>query len=496
LKPLFDRLIRGGWEAARKPNINEFSQASSDANSRARSLFAKKLSQDSTLFNSFGTLRIHQTLDLEGIANDGFGYTVAITGPQKDKKGKKIRKTLAKRPSERSLRLAAEQGSLPQNEFGVSSSTITIPQPPQPTRTNSPFFRANQDSEYLKTRHRSGIEIVEKKEFELRESYDEGVERNWDVRGHYFPRRKQEEVETTEAKKETSLYSESLTTDDDIQVPNRAVKAWGPVPTDAFGCKVDFSGGAATPFANKLNQNSLPGRNVSPQRNNSTNILGRNSLTCAPVRKKSAAGPTRMHSQNNNLLPRVLHATRMNTPSPPPGQPPRTNSPVVAPNNSSQSWASNPLSSQPQQLGNLQLNNLSEEALTAFTRKTEPQIRPDTLDLAIASAWRETGSHNSSLSVMDGSRESLVLKLDTIRDGDEDEGNESESGSFDLPVQRPSMQRSGSRGPFKTRSRPASILRPSSAQESPTTGRMYSHGNPTGLIPITWIGPKGRLLCD
>jgi hypothetical protein len=453
------------------------------------------------LFHSFGTLRIYQTLDLEGIANDGFGYTVAITGPEKEKKK---RNKLAKQPSERSLKSAAErQRPLPQSKFGMSDSTIMTPQPPQPSRTNSPSFRPERDNEYLNTRYRSGIEIIEKKEFDLRESYEEGVERNWDVRGHYFPRRKQEETEkgvySVEEKKNPSLYDESLTTDDDIQVPNRVVNAWQPIPTDAFGCRIFSSSRAVTPSGSNFNKAHLPRRNVSPQRANPAVIVTRNSSAIAfgsssptgtSARNKSTTGPTRMESQKKNTLPCVLHATRMNTPSPPLGQTPRTKSPVVAPNNSSQPWASISFNSHIQQLSNLQLNNLSDEAPTAFTRKREPQTRPDTLDLAIASAWRGPGSHNSSLAVMDGSRESLVLKLDTIADGDEDQGYTSESGSFDLPVQRPGAERSGSQGALKTESRPTSVLRPNSAIESATFGRVYSRGNPTGLIPITWIGSR------
>jgi hypothetical protein len=482
--------------------VNENSHSSIDGNSRARSLFAEKLSQDSTLFNSFGTLRIYQTLDLEGIANDGFGYTVAITGPEKEK-DKKSRNKLVKQPSERSLRSAAErQKSLPQSKFGMSDSTIMIPQPPQPSRTSSPAFRPERvGKEDLNPRYRSGIEIMEKKEFDLRESYEEGGVRNWDVRGHYFPKRKQEEEAvmanySADEKKNISPDNDSLTTDDSIQVPARAVSPWQPIPTDAFGCKVVPSSRAGTPSGSVLNRNIPPVRTLSPQRakaaripsrNNSAFSVGRTSPTSAPVRNQSSNGPIiRLQSQKKTALPRVLHATRMNTPSPPPGHP-RTMSPVVAPNNSSQPWALNPFSSQQhQQLNNLQLNNLSDEALTALTRKQEPQTRPDTLDLAIANAWRETNSHNSSLSVNDGSRESLVLKLDTI----EDEGHVSDSRSFDLPVQRPSIERPNSRETLKAGSRPTSVRRPNSAKESLTLSQSFSRGNPMGLIPITWIGER------
>lgn len=500
-------MSRGGWAAAWLPNINENndenshenSHSSIDGNRRLRSLFAEKLSQDSNLFDTFGTLKVYQTFDLEGIANDGFGYTVVITGPEK---GKKMRNKLFKQPSERSLRSAAErQKSLPQTRYGMSESesAIMIPQPPQPTRANSPTLRRERerDGEFPLSQHRSGIEIMEKKEFDLRESYEEGGERNWHVRGHYSSRLKQEEVDADKFhgnEKTAALYEESLTTEDGIPTPNRVLHAWQPVPTDAFGCKVVPSSRAATPLVTNSIAH-LQGRDVSPIRTNLATkfvsgnntmipLLG-NSSTNMPTITRSTIEPARMRSLKT-ALPRVLHATRMNTPSPPPiGQPPHTKSPVVAPNNSSQSWASSTNSPHRQRLSNLQANNFSDEALIAHMQQRNPQPRPDTLDLAIPSAWREKHSHSSSLAAMDGSRESLVLKLDTISDGDESQGQVSDTGSFDLPVQRP-----GSRGTLQIVSRPASKRRSNSVKDASTNGRVYSRGNPTGLIPISWIGSR------
>jgi len=259
---------------------------------------------------------------------------------------------------------------------------------------------------------------------------------------------------------------------------------------DEFGCKI-VEGTEIRPPSRHLPIRHFPGNTKSPQKVDPTTVL---------IRKSS---------QKHPLLPRVVHATRINTPSPPP----RAISPVVSPNNSSQPWATQG-GFGVQIVHHAPSNNLSEAALTAFSNQKSKlrTLRPNTLDIPIASAWQGAGrpgscSYDSSMSVQDGSRESLVLnKLDTVPDADEEEHEE----DFDLPIERPSMdtdrpeagnegKRPVSRGAdggveaSKTElpvSRPGS--RPRSREKRGLTierlGSLKRPVSASGRIPISWVG--------
>ncbi|KAF2431008.1 hypothetical protein EJ08DRAFT_207688 [Tothia fuscella] len=98
---MIGRLLTRGPAAARRPALNESGRPMSQKEHKSHSLFARSFhkakttelssdNSDSQKPMTWSDRASHETIDLEGIANDGYGYTVSITTGHASNKPRKL----------------------------------------------------------------------------------------------------------------------------------------------------------------------------------------------------------------------------------------------------------------------------------------------------------------------------------------------------------------------------------------------------------------------
>jgi hypothetical protein len=465
LKPMLGRLIKRGPSAAGKPNLNESGhQPDNDANKRARSLFSKKINHDSENLNSFGTdtsMLQYKDVDIEGIANDGFGYTVTITGGvgvEKEKKRKRVMRQHS--GSEESLdqeksAIQASRNSLSRASMRNTASRGSM----QNTASRGSMAKRRKQNEILDIDDQYDTDIITRKSFEFRESYHEGHERSWDVRNPYRRNMTEKDMEI-ESGRPVSRAADWAHLGGDIRRKESRSPDLGKKDSKASFDQHRYQSPAT---ASILRHNSQDKN--SEQRFKSKDLeINRN---------ESNDSPHKMFPQQT--YPRVVQAQRINTPSPPPNHFGGRVSPIVQPVNSSQWWASR----SPQ----LTLNRANSPPISAMSgNSSEPPTAPveegtwsGPLEVVIASAWDQgrANSFNSSVGAMDGSRMPSLKGKEPEKYENTTGGSVTADGeSFSLPIEKPPSWHGG---PQWARNRPGSAGRPRTSQ-----------------VPISWVGTHPR----
>jgi hypothetical protein len=464
---MLSRLIKRGPSAARKPNLNESGhQLENDANKRARSLFSKKINHDSENLNSFGTdsSTLHyKDVDIEGIANDGFGYTVTITGgvgvekaeKKKEKKRKRIMRVLS--GSEESLDQEKSAVRPPRNSLSRETTrNVASRGSMRHTASRGSTGKRRKQNEILDIDDKYDTDIIARRSFEFRESYHEDRDRTWDPRNPY-KKNVTEEIE-------------------DIRPSSRTAN-WANLGGD-LGHK-DFH---SRDLGKKDSKASFEQhRYESPTtagllRHNSQDKNSNRRFTSKDLaidRHESNASPHKMFPQQS--YPRIVQAQRMNTPSPPPNHFSGRVSPIVQPVNSSQWWASRSPQSTLNRTNSPPISAISGHSSELPAPPAEDGTWTGPLEVVIASAWDQgrTNSFNSSVGAMDGSRMPSLKGKETESYQNTEDGAVSMDGeSFSLPIEKPPSWHGG---PQWARNRAGSAGRPRTSQ-----------------VPISWVGTNPR----
>jgi hypothetical protein len=465
---MLSRLIKRGPSAARKPNLNESGhQPENDAHKRAQSLFSKKINHDHENLNSFGTdssTLQYKDVDIEGIANDGFGYTVTITGGVGVEKVKK--KTNRKRVmkafsgSEESLDQEKSAVRVPQNSMsGALMQNAASRESMRNTASRGSMAKRRKQNEILDIDDKYDTDIIARRSFEFRESFHEEQERTWDPRNPYRRKMTEEDVEIDDRRP-------SSRTADWVQ-PGGDIRRQESISPD-LGKKDSKASFDQHRYESPTTASIL--RHNSQDKNNKQRFTSRDLVV---DRSASNASPHKMFPQQS--YPRLVQAQRMSTPSPPPNHFGGRVSPIVQPVNSSQWWASR----SPQST----LNRANSPPISAISgNSSEPHVAPTEegtwsgpLEVVIASAWDQgrTNSFNSSVGVMDGSRmPSLKGKEPESYQNTEDGIVSMDGESFNLPIEKPPSWHGG---PPWARNRAGSAGRPRTSQ-----------------VPISWVGTDPR----
>lgn len=464
LKPIFSRLIQRGPSAARKPNLNESGhQSENDANKRARSFFTKKINHNSENLNSFGTetSTLHyKDVDIEGIANDGFGYTVTITGGVGVEKVEKLEK---KTKRKRVMRvLSGSEESLDQEKSArpresLSRETTRNAASRGSMRKGSVAKRRKQN-EILDIDDKYDSDIIARKSFEYRESYHEEHERAWDPRNPYRRNVREKDMDIDQLRPASRTANEA-----NLGVDIRHMKPSLP----------DLGKKDSKTSFDQLRYE--PPTTASLLRHNSKDKNVKRPLTEKDLmidRSESNASSHKMFPTH----PRIVQARRMKTPSPPPNQFGGRVSPIVQPINSSQWWANR---SPHSTLNRAQSPPISSVSGNSFDPHIAPSEAEGTwsnpLEVVIASAWDKgrTESLNSSVGAVDGSRmPSLKGGVPQSYENTEDGTASIDGESFSLPIEKPPSWKGG---PQWARTRTSSVGRQRTSQ-----------------VPISWIGADPR----
>ncbi|KIW06026.1 uncharacterized protein PV09_03205 [Verruconis gallopava] len=202
ITPVLRRVFKGGWHAAKRVNPS-FSMARSDLCAHhARSLFSRLkdhnsltgLSESTSRSNrsrrSNQALSLRHEIDLEGISNDGYGYSVTITTGR----GTKVKRRWNIR--NRTWHYYPEE---PVSEAEDERSSV------QDFRKKTMVSRTNSKGEIIESEHdtrnsgKQTIEVRTETAFDVRESFhSEKFDRGFDFRNPYrsaMPGKHEEDIE-------------------------------------------------------------------------------------------------------------------------------------------------------------------------------------------------------------------------------------------------------------------------------------------------------------
>jgi hypothetical protein len=438
---MIGRLITRGPSGAKRPSLNESGRTQNDPNRRSRSLFARKLST-SLSSSQQQTTESHrssspfQFVDLEGIANDGFGYTVTITAEPTDSHAK--RRTWFSRSGRR-----RESTSIPD----TGRRSIRVP------RRVASYLEDDKDIENGGA-EKPGIQVIRRNSFEVRESYHEPDERGWDVRNTYTNRAQEGDIEIgfqQPASQETNWPILDEKPSGNMSLPyvpeNSASTAYRPQTSPEMQYqprRLNSRAGAGQTSSDRRRPASQ-GRPLSPTLSYRPIAMDSNlrspqfytTLTPSPLSGNANGPSTSPLQQPQNAL---LSPARIA----------RAVSPVVQPLNSSQWWASNP--TRPPTASSRHTGNTTQSGRTTQTRGTgrsEPgEAWPPALpaDAVLLNQTWDVDRHisyHSSVAARDGSRESLVIGEDSQNPPDDDEPEMPGSpNSFMLPIDGPGISKS------------------------------------------------------
>lgn len=396
------------------------------------------MSHRSENLNSFGTesSTLHYNdVDIEGIANDGFGYTVKITGGvrvERMTKLQRLRRMLSSSEESLGQQKSAIHGH-PESLGGQTARNATNRVSTRNPASILPVAKRKKQNEILDIDDKHDSDITTERTFDVRESYHEQHERGWDPRNPY---RKQ-------------------TTEKDLQI-DQSRPSWRTAEWSYVGGEISHVKSSLPDLGKKDRKASFE-----ELRFQTETAAGLEPLTGKEVifdQRESKESPHTMFPEQT--YPRSIQAQRLNTTSPPPNQFGGRTSPAVQPINSSQWWASRP----PQ----LTLGRADSPPVLSITENlSEPHIAPSKpLEVVLASAWDKgrTNSLRGSVGAMDSNR-MLSLKDQNAQSYDdaEHETMTMDEELFNLPVEKPPSWPGGS---FWGRDRAGSAGRPRSSRAS------------------------------
>lgn len=466
---MLSRIKQRGPSAAHKPNLNESGhQPEMEANKRARSLFSKKIHHHTENLNSFGTessTLYYKDIDIEGIANDGFGYTVTISGgvgfEKVGKMTKRQRVMKALSGSEESLDQAKSAARAPPESLsGQTIRNAASRRSMRDTASKGSMAKRKKENEILDIDDKYDTDITAQRTFEIRESYHEEYEKSWDPRNPY---RKQ----TTEEDPPLEQHQLSPRTADWANLGGEIRHMKSILPN--LG-KKDSKASFEEPRYESPTTAGLQ-RHDSQDKNSRRPLTGKDLLI---DRSESNASPHQMFPQQ--AYPRIGQAQRMNTPSPPPNQSSVRASPVVQPINSSQWWANRTPQSTLSRAHSPPISSMTGDSSELHIAPSETKgTWTGPLEVDTASAWDKdrTNSLQSSVGAMDGSRMPSLKSKDFRSYEDSEDGTVSmDEDSFSLPIEKPPSWHGG---PLWERNRVGSVGRPRTSQ-----------------VPISWVGANAR----
>jgi hypothetical protein len=376
---MIGRLLTRGPGAARRPALNESGRTKSQRSLRSASLFAKwsnlatrnsnQTHTSNPTQNSSHVASSSEHIDLEGIANDGFGYTVHITATQ-------------------------SQDALP--DWRCWKPSTEEPgqdaKPPPSRRIGIPKLGISQ----RRRERESGLDfekqgIEAETTFDVRESFHENNRNTWDVRNTYRSGMSADEIE-----KSMELAAQSV---DWAILDGRRHNALPSVQEHE-------PGGLTRPHTAYLPAHRRQGSNLRPQTSVESRLHSAAGSTRSKGILKKPSTPVDQFSSSRPISPSTLsYSTR--GPSP------------VQPLNSSQWWAaSSPYT--PMSPASLQSNSASGESPAHSGLHRVSGSWSMALDTVYSPTLGQTrpGSYHSSVAGRDGSmgngsEESLVIGEDS-----------------------------------------------------------------------------------
>jgi hypothetical protein len=440
---MIGRLLTRGPAAAKRPALNESGRPRADPNHRARSLFARKITSSSSGLQSTespASTRLSQQIDLEGIANDGFGYTVSITAIPVTE-GSEGRATMWK-ALKRRHRKQPESNSSP----GTSGRSRSD------SRRRGSYALDDKDIEAGgQMSEKPGIQVMTRNSFDVRESYHEPDERGWDVRNPYAHRPQEGEIEIGIERSASRVSDWSVlneATAEKMVLPH--------VPEDGGSMHWRQSSLGNNLPRKPMSSMGVTSRRGSKETSNSGGERRRPHTADRPLSPASAYRSSAMDSHRFDRSSPESH--RFGSPQLPTLQPQsallapsrmaRAASPVVQPLNSSQPWAYSPRVSNagsryaPQSIR-------SGKTWNTATEYGETWPLPEPIDAVVNIPWEAGGhfSYHSSVAARDGSRESLVIGEDSQNPPDDDVPASPTTvpgspASISLPIHGPLINRS------------------------------------------------------
>jgi hypothetical protein len=376
---MIGRLLRGGPAMARRPALDEFGRPKkAREHTRHRALLARRSKIDekySTPTTSPASTLLYKSIDLEGIANDGFGYTVSITTQVVRRSPSKWGRCKMKRKRPRTVSGPWDM---------LEPSSISRPQRLVSVSKRSDIVRKSSKGDVdLESMPMTGIEVMTRRSVEVRASYHEDDDKNWNVRVLNTPVPQKDDLEIGIRSSSPGLTDPSVW---DEEFPNQNMTPRLPNSTEIVRpLHPQHPPSVASP---QLPRFSISNLNSSYDRLHKGR-LSRDDQRRSPV---YGTGPPNVDPGPNNMpvLPLMLRpaaSLRSNAS--------RTRSLAISPVNSSQWWENSPhplrASSSP----------------TGYTAGSETW--QEALDLFKNSIWDERRrlSFSSSIAAMDGSRENL-----------------------------------------------------------------------------------------
>jgi hypothetical protein len=422
---MIGRLLTRGPAAARRPALNESGRPRADRNRRSRSLFARKLSTSSSQppsTESQSSSGLFKTIDLEGIANDGFGYTVSITAAPAEPRSTRWKRWKFNRERRES-----------------SSSPETVRRSISVPRTVASYLRDDKDIEKGgEMSEAPGIQVMTSNSFDVRTSYHEPDERGWDVRNPYKHRPQEGDIKIG-IERSTSRLGERAAADDalakELALPN--------VPED--GANICYRPNTSPTMQNQprgldATAGSRSGSRTSGELHRRPSTGGRAKSPTFPYRPSTMESALRR--ANSPTLPMLQQPQSALLA---PGRMARAVSPVVQPLNSSQWWANAPRPTSRSTAQTLRSGRTVQTSHTARSQPGEAWPLPVPLDAVVDDhIWDEVHpvSFRSSVAARDGSRESLVIGEDSRNPPNiEEEEIPGSPTSITLPIDGPFMSK-------------------------------------------------------
>jgi hypothetical protein len=461
---MLSRVFSHGLSAANKADPDSPALGSDFRANRARSLFSKLKEQTSLTGLSLSTARSGSTgrppstqedIDLEGISNDGFGYSVTITTGR----GTKVRRRWDIR--NKTWHYYPEE---PVSDLEEIKSTAG-------SKDRPPVFRVSGlRKKSLMSLHANDTEktptgVRTEKTFEVRESFQsERFDRGFDYRNPYkngMPGKYEEEIEIALQVPEVEVSDWSLfdgeinrrmaariLPDDEVKYAHKTSPS-DPIPSSPA---VPASVQQKRPGSSYEEQRyfTLQRRStidsVRPRTGSSRNSAAHKaSRSHDYIRVGVLPSPSTIAFEERAGPPSTPRKDIRKSPSPPPLPPsarfPRSVSPATQPLNSSQLWASPPHMHQ-QRNSPSPTESTTQETESSGTYTTAVPTGVGGAPSKVAAGWKKSSLH-SSMKAENGSGHSVMgtgLRPPPPQLHRRDD--ESSDEEFSLPLQRPSPRTS------------------------------------------------------